>query len=71
MIFQPAILERERILAGLSRDELSEKAGVASEAIRLLELGEVKKPRPVTVIKLADALGISVERLWGIDGEAA
>jgi transcriptional regulator with XRE-family HTH domain len=69
--FQPAVLERERILAGLSREELGAKADVATESIRLLETGQVARPRPGTVRKLAKALRVPVELLWGINGEAA
>src|SRR5690606_7169086 len=48
---------RER--AGLSQEELAERAELSATAISVLERGERKRPYPRTVRSLAAALGLS------------
>jgi predicted ATPase/DNA-binding XRE family transcriptional regulator/Tfp pilus assembly protein PilF len=53
-----ARLGRLREAAGLTQEELAERAGLSRKAISLLERGERKRPYPHTVRSLADALGL-------------
>jgi transcriptional regulator with XRE-family HTH domain len=43
---------------GLSQEELAERAGVSVRALRGIELGQVRAPRPSTVRLLAEALAL-------------
>lgn len=52
-------LRRLREAAGLTQEELAERAGLSRKAISVLERGERKRPYPHTVRSLADALGLS------------
>ena len=55
-------LKRHRILAGLTQQELAQRAGMSRENIAALE--NVKHPaRPRTLKKLADALGVRTQDL--------
>jgi transcriptional regulator with XRE-family HTH domain len=51
-----------RETAGLTQEELAERAGVTSYAISALERGRRQRPYPHTVRSLADALGASDEQ---------
>ena len=51
-------LRRYREAAGLSQEELAERAGLTANAIGALERGERRRPYPDTVRRLADALGL-------------
>ena len=51
-------LRRHREAAGLSQEELAEKAGISGKAIGALERGERRRPYPATIRQLADALGL-------------
>jgi predicted ATPase/transcriptional regulator with XRE-family HTH domain len=53
-----ARLRRLREAAGLTQEELAERAGLTRKAISVLERGERKRPYPHTVRSLADALGL-------------
>jgi predicted ATPase/DNA-binding XRE family transcriptional regulator len=53
-----ALLRRLRMTAGLSRDELAERAGLSAKAVEALERGARASPRPTTVRLLADALNV-------------
>lgn len=46
----------------LSQKELSDKSGVSAIAISRIELGK-EKPRPETLEKIAEALGVTVSYL--------
>ncbi|HEX5501268.1 MAG TPA: tetratricopeptide repeat protein [Thermomicrobiales bacterium] len=59
-----AHLRRRREIAGLTQEELAERAGLTGKAVGALERGERQYPYPHTVRALADALGLS-------DGERA
>jgi predicted ATPase/transcriptional regulator with XRE-family HTH domain len=53
-----ALLRRFRQAAGLSQEELAERAGISSQAIGALERGDRRQPYPATVRRLADALSL-------------
>jgi DNA-binding beta-propeller fold protein YncE/serine/threonine protein kinase/transcriptional regulator with XRE-family HTH domain len=52
-------LRRDRIAAGLTQDELAERAHLSARAISDLERGVNRAPRAYTVRQLADALDLS------------
>jgi predicted ATPase/DNA-binding XRE family transcriptional regulator len=54
-----ARLRGHRMAAGLSQEELAQKAGLSANAVGQLERGERKHPYPHTVRSLADGLGLS------------
>src|SRR5205085_9313885 len=49
------LLKRHRVMAGLTQEELAERAGLSREAISLLERA-LRRPYPDTLRRLADAL---------------
>jgi predicted ATPase/DNA-binding XRE family transcriptional regulator len=53
------LLRRYRERAGLSQEELAERAGMSSQAIGALERGDRRRPYPATLRRLADALGLT------------
>lgn len=56
------LLRQERLLRGLTQEELAETAGLTSRSIRSLEAGTVK-PRRATVNALGTALGLRPGKL--------
>jgi transcriptional regulator with XRE-family HTH domain len=52
-----SLLRQLREAAGLTQEELAERAGLTSYAIGSLERGRRQRPYPHTVRSLADALG--------------
>jgi predicted ATPase/DNA-binding XRE family transcriptional regulator len=54
-------LRRLREAAGLTQEELAERAGLSSKAVGLLERGERTRPYPHTVTALSEALDLSGE----------
>jgi predicted ATPase/DNA-binding XRE family transcriptional regulator len=54
-----AWLRRAREQAGLTQDELAERAGLSTNAISALERGDRRRPYPATVRALGAALGLS------------
>ena len=56
------VLRHQRIAAGLTQEELAERAGLSVRTIRDLELGATARPYRNSVDRLADAL-----RLAGAD----
>jgi len=52
------LIRRYRIAAGLSQEELSEKADISVRTVRNLEHGRVHRPRHSTLQLLAVALGL-------------
>jgi len=53
------LLRRQRAVAGLTQEELAERAGVSVRSIGELERGAGHRPRKDTVRLLAEALGLS------------
>ena len=49
-----ALLRRHRLTAGLTQEELAERAGVSARAVSDLERGVDRAPYPATVRRLAD-----------------
>src|SRR3982074_3836625 len=54
-----ALLQRYRAAAGLSQEELAERAALSRRGISDLERGERRSPHPDTVRRLADALNLA------------
>jgi len=52
------LLQRHRVAAGLSQEELAERAGLSRRGISDLERGTRRSPYPATVRRLAQALGL-------------
>jgi transcriptional regulator with XRE-family HTH domain len=62
----PAIgrrLHRARTSAGLTQQDLASRAGVEQVTISRYEGGRVESPTVPNVVRLADALGVSIEWL--------
>jgi transcriptional regulator with XRE-family HTH domain/tetratricopeptide (TPR) repeat protein len=55
------LLRRHRRMAGLTQEELAERAGISMQAVSALERGINHTPRKDTVELLADALALSPE----------
>ena len=55
------MLRRHRLAAGLTQEELAERAGTSAQGVRSLERGYRQTPRRDTVKLLATALGLSAE----------
>jgi transcriptional regulator with XRE-family HTH domain len=58
-------LREIRLRRGLSQADLSAKTGVAEFTISEIETGKRPHPRPSTLRKLAEALGVEVADLYG------
>jgi predicted ATPase/transcriptional regulator with XRE-family HTH domain len=56
-----ALLRQHRLSAGLTQEELAERAGLSTRGIQALERGVHTSPRAETVRLLADALSLSAE----------
>ncbi|WP_162448906.1 tetratricopeptide repeat protein [Phytoactinopolyspora mesophila] len=56
-----ALLRQHRSTAGLSQEELAQRAGLSGDAVAALERGRRRAPRPLTVRLLADALRLEGE----------
>lgn len=57
-----------RLAAGLSQEELGARVGVSHRTISLLELGQYIDPRVSFAIKIARALGRTVEEVFEVGG---
>jgi transcriptional regulator with XRE-family HTH domain len=53
------MLQRYRAAAGLSQEELAERAGLSQRGMSDLERGKRRAPHPATVRRLAEALGLT------------
>ena len=53
-----------RILNGLTQEELAEKSGVSRTTIHALETDDSNNATTCTLLKLANALGTTVEKLF-------
>ena len=58
-------LKELRKKAGFSQQKLAERANLSYNAITKIEQGTAKKPTIQTMIKIADAFGISLDELVG------
>ena len=58
-------LRQLRKKAGWSQQKLAEKAGLSYNVITKIEQGVAKRPSIQTMMKLADAFGISLDDLVG------
>ncbi len=58
-------LKKLRQKKGWTQQELSHRAGLSHNAISKIEQGATKKPIMQTLIKIADALGVSFDELVG------
>jgi transcriptional regulator with XRE-family HTH domain len=58
-------LAKIRKRKGWSQEKLAVESGVSYNTIIKLERGGIKNPKIETVIKLANALGISIDKLVG------
>ena len=56
-----ALLRHHRLTAGLTQEELAERAGLSTRGVQALETGGRTSPRAETVRLLADALGLDAE----------
>ncbi|HUG13861.1 MAG TPA: tetratricopeptide repeat protein [Thermomicrobiales bacterium] len=63
-------LRRLREAAGLTQEDLAERAGLSVKAIGALETGRRQRPYPHTVRALADALGLSEDARAELAGSA-
>ena len=61
-------LRRLREAAGLTQEQLAERAGLAPWAVAALERGERRHPYPHTLRALADALDLSAEERAALAG---
>jgi predicted ATPase/DNA-binding XRE family transcriptional regulator len=66
-----AQLRRLREAAGLTQEQLAERAGLTVNGISQLERGERRSPYPNTIRALAEALGLSDEQRAALAGAAA
>jgi predicted ATPase/DNA-binding XRE family transcriptional regulator len=53
-----SLLRRHRLAAGLSQEELAERAGLSRRGVSDLERGVKRSPHRDTILRLADALGL-------------
>jgi DNA-binding SARP family transcriptional activator len=60
---RPDALRAWRRAAGLSQRDLAERSGLSVGAIRDLEQGRTRRPRPVSSRRLASALGVSAREV--------
>jgi XRE family transcriptional regulator, regulator of sulfur utilization len=58
-------LRRLRTARGWTQRRLSEKSGVSYVVVTKVEQGLTKDPAMSTLVKLADALGVSLDKLVG------
>ncbi|HEX5442036.1 MAG TPA: AAA family ATPase [Ktedonobacterales bacterium] len=65
-----ALLRRYRTLAGLTQEQLAERAGLSARAITALERGVNRAPQRETFRLLADALGLGVEERTALEAAA-
>ena len=56
-------LKDYRIKKGWSQEKLAREAGVSYQAVIKIERGYIKSPRLETIIKIAQALGVSLDDL--------
>lgn len=62
-----AKIKEYRESVGMTQEELAEKSGVSRGTISALENGTARATMTTTLIKLAEALGTTVERIFFAD----
>ncbi len=68
--FFGGLLKHYRVVAGLTQEELAERAGLSARGISDLERGVNRAPRPVTVTLLARAMRLAPHERAGLIGAA-
>lgn len=58
-------LSKLRKEKGLTQEGLARKANISYHTLIKLESGGIKNPKIETVVRLSEALGVSIERLLG------
>ena len=58
-------LKKSRKKKGWSQEKLAREAGISYQTLIKIEQGRIKNPRLDTLIKLAKALGVSIDKLVG------
>ena len=59
-------IKQKRIAVGMTQKELAQKIGVPYQTLQFWENGK-RKPKIENILKISDALGISVGEIYGID----
>lgn len=57
------LISLARELKGMTLRDLEERSGISNALISQIETGKVRDPGFTTVVRLADALGLSLDRL--------
>jgi putative transcriptional regulator len=63
-------LKVQRAMRNLTQADLAELAGVTRKSVNAIETGRMT-PSVILALKLAEALGVPVEAIFGLDGEPA
>jgi transcriptional regulator with XRE-family HTH domain len=58
-------LKKLRKKKGWSQEKLARESGISYQTLIKIEQGRIKNPRLDTLIKLAKALGVSIDKLLG------
>jgi transcriptional regulator with XRE-family HTH domain len=58
-------LKKLRTKKGWSQEKLAREAGISYQTLIKIERGYVRNPKLETLIKLAQALGVSIDKLLG------
>ena len=58
-------LKKLRKKKGWSQEKLAGESGISYQTLIKIEQGRIKNPRLDTLIKLAKALGVSIDKLLG------
>ena len=58
-------LKKYRTKKGWSQERLAREAGISYNTLIKIERGGIKNPKIETIIKLADALNTSIDKLVG------
>lgn len=64
------LLRKHRVKLGLSANEVARRAGVNVATVTRIELAQISKPQPETLLALADVLGVEPSDIFAITGWA-